>query len=307
MGLFNAKSADADDNGGEEMGLLSHLVELRDRLLRMLLAIGILFLCLFPFADKIWTALAMPLLKHGAGDMIAIDVASPFLIPFKVCLLLSVVLAAPFLLYQIWAFVAPGLYTHEKRLVTPLLVSSTILFYLGIAFAYFVVFPLVFAFFNNVAPEGVTVSTDIGRYLDFILTIFLAFGIAFEVPIATILLVAIGATTPENLAKKRPYFIVAAFVVGMFLTPPDIISQTLLALPMWLLFEVGIFFSKFFLKRKEEFSQAAESRYQQNETPATTTSGNAETDVESDFDERAGDEALGDELESLDKDSGGQK
>lgn len=308
MGLFNTKSADADDNGGEEMGLLSHLVELRDRLLRMLLAVGILFLCLFPFADKIWTALAMPLLKYGAGDMIAIDVASPFLIPFKVCLLLSVVLAAPFLLYQIWAFVAPGLYSHEKRLVTPLLVSSTILFYLGIAFAYFVVFPLVFAFFNNVAPEGVTVSTDIGRYLDFILTIFLAFGIAFEVPIATILLVAVGATTPENLAKKRPYFIVAAFVVGMFLTPPDIISQTLLALPMWLLFEVGIFFSKIFLKRKEEFSKASEARYQQNEAPAAASAGESNTvsDINA-FDESVGDESLGDELAAAEKDKGSPK
>ncbi len=307
MGLFENKSA--DDNGGEEMGLLSHLVELRDRLLRMLLAVGILFLCLFPFADKIWTALALPLLKHGAGDMIAIDVASPFLIPFKVCLMLSVVLAAPFLLYQIWAFVAPGLYSHEKRLVSPLLISSTILFYLGIAFAYFVVFPLVFAFFNNVAPDGVTVSTDIGRYLDFILTIFLAFGIAFEVPIATILLVAIGATTPEDLAKKRPYFIVAAFVIGMFLTPPDIISQTLLALPMWVLFEVGIFCSKLFLKRKEEFARASDTHYQQSEKPAAATANasSSASDIEDDFDESIGDEALGDELNNLDNASGRDK
>ena len=270
MGIFMSKDSTTEEStteesGGAEMGLLSHLVELRDRLLRMLLVVGVLFLCLFPFADKIWTALALPLLKHGAGDMIAIDVASPFLIPFKVVLMLSVVLAAPYLLYQIWAFVAPGLYTHEKRLVSPLLISSTLLFYMGIAFAYFVVFPLVFAFFNNVAPDGVTVSTDISRYLDFILTIFLAFGIAFEVPIATILLVAVGAATPDGLAKKRPYFIVCAFVVGMFLTPPDIISQTLLALPMWLLFEVGIFFSRIFLKRKEEFSRAADARHQEND------------------------------------------
>ena len=155
--------------------------------------------------------------------MIAIEVASPFLIPFKVCLMVAVFITAPFWLYQIWAFVAPGLYTHEKRLVSPLLISSTLLFYLGIAFAYYVVFPLVFGFFTSVAPEGVEVSTDISRYLDFVLTIFLAFGIAFEVPIATILLVAVGAATLEGLAKQRPYFIVAAFVVGMFLTPPDII------------------------------------------------------------------------------------
>ena len=247
------------DNGGAEMGLLSHLIELRDRLLRMLLAVGIFFLVLFPFSKTIWTFLSEPLTRH-AGTMQAIDIASPFLIPFKVCLLLSVVLAAPVLLYQIWAFVAPGLYKHEKRLVTPLLVSSTVLFYLGMAFAYFVVFPLVFGFFNRVAPEGVEVIPDIGRYLDFIITIFLAFGIAFEVPVATILLVAIGATTPDDLAKKRPYFIVCAFVVGMFLTPPDVISQTLLALPMWVLFEIGIFFSRGFLKRKEEFAEAVEAR-----------------------------------------------
>lgn len=285
------------------MGLLSHLVELRDRLLRMLLVVGILFLCLFPFADKIWTALALPLLKYGAGDMIAIDVASPFLIPFKVCLMLAVVLAAPYLLYQIWAFVAPGLYTHEKRLVSPLLISSTLLFYMGIAFAYFVVFPLVFAFFNNVAPDGVTVSTDISRYLDFILTIFLAFGIAFEVPIATILLVAVGAATPDGLAKKRPYFIVCAFVVGMFLTPPDIISQTLLALPMWLLFEVGIFFSRAFLKRKEEFSAAAEARYQDNDISPDVAKAKAEEAKKSSAidDEALEDEGLGEELELLNK------
>ncbi len=223
--------------------------------------------------------------------------------------MLSIVLAAPYLLYQIWAFVAPGLYTHEKRLVSPLLISSTLLFYLGIAFAYFVVFPLVFAFFNNVAPDGVTVSTDISRYLDFILTIFLAFGIAFEVPIATILLVAVGATTPDSLAKKRPYFIVAAFVVGMFLTPPDIISQTLLALPMWVLFEVGIFFSRAFLKRKDEFAAAAEARHQDNDISADVARDKqqqAQSEVQlkeaTDLDDEALDDAvLSDELEELDK------
>ncbi len=257
------------------MGLLSHLVELRDRLLRMLLAVGIFFLCLFPFSKQIWSWLAEPLTRFG--EMQAIDVAAPFLIPFKVCLLLSVVLAAPVLLYQIWAFVAPGLYKHEKRLVTPLLISSTLLFYLGMAFAYFVVFPLVFGFFNRVAPEGVAVIPDIGRYLDFIMAIFLAFGIAFEVPVATILVVAMGVITPDELAKKRPYFIVAAFIVGMFLTPPDIISQTLLALPMWILFEVGIFFSRGFLKRKEEFKQASEARY--------NSDGNTASDQEAKADE----------------------
>lgn len=181
--------------------------------------------------------------------MIAIDVASPFLTPFKLVLMLSIFLAVPYLLTQIWGFIAPGLYKSEKCLVVPLLVSSALLFYCGVAFAYFVVFPLVFGFFTSIAPSGVEVSTDITRYLDFVITIFFAFGIAFEVPIAVFLLIAVGATTPEILASKRPYFIVAAFVVGMFLTPPDVISQTLLALPMWLLFECGIIFARIMLRK----------------------------------------------------------
>ena len=213
--------------------------------------------------------------------------------------MVAVFATAPFWLYQIWAFVAPGLYTHEKRLVSPLLISSTLLFYLGIAFAYFVVFPLVFGFFTSVAPEGVEVSTDISRYLDFVLTIFLAFGIAFEVPIATILLVAIGVATPEGLAKQRPYFIVAAFIVGMFLTPPDIISQTLLALPMWLLFEAGIFFSRFFMKRKDEFSKASEARYKSDDNSSGTTAGAAAATGAAGAATFADDEALADsEIES---------
>lgn len=299
-----------DDKGGAEMGLLSHLIELRDRLLRMLLAVGIVFLCLFPFADTIYSWLAQPLLSHmpEGTSMIAIEVASPFLIPFKVCLMVAVFVTAPFWLYQIWAFVAPGLYTHEKRLVSPLLISSTLLFYLGIAFAYFVVFPLVFGFFTSVAPEGVEVSTDISRYLDFVLTIFLAFGIAFEVPIATILLVAVGVATPEGLAKQRPYFIVAAFVVGMFLTPPDIISQTLLALPMWLLFEAGIFFSRFFMKRKDEFSKASEDRYKSDDSGTGTAAAGAAATGAAVAATFADDEALADsemeaELKKLDQES----
>ena len=298
------------DKGGAEMGLLSHLIELRDRLLKMLLAVGIVFLCLFPFADTIYSWLAQPLLSHmpEGTSMIAIEVASPFLIHFKVCLMVAVFATAPFWLYQIWAFVAPGLYTHEKRLVSPLLISSTLLFYLGIAFAYFVVFPLVFGFFTSVAPEGVEVSTDISRYLDFVLTIFLAFGIAFEVPIATILLVAIGVATPEGLAKQRPYFIVAAFVVGMFLTPPDIISQTLLALPMWLLFEAGIFFSRFFMKRKDEFSKASEARYKGDDSSSGTTAGAAAATGAAGAATFADDEALADskiesELKKIDQKS----
>ena len=260
-----------DASNAPEQGLLSHLIELRDRLLKMILAVGILFLCLFWFADEIYTWLAAPLLAHlpEGSQMIAIDVAAPFFIPFKLVLMLSVFVAIPYLLYQIWAFVAPGLYKHEKQLVFPLLASSTLLFYVGVLFAYYVVFPLVFGFFTAVAPEGVEVSTDIGRYLDFVITIFFAFGIAFEVPVATVLLVVIGVTTPDDLATKRPYFIVAAFVVGMFLTPPDIISQTLLALPMWLLFEAGIFFSRIYLKRKEAAADARDKLYEADDDAAT--------------------------------------
>jgi len=234
--------------------LLSHLIELRDRILRMFLAILVVFLMLFPFANQIYTFLATPLMVHlpEGTSMIAIEVAAPFLIPFKLVLLLAVVLTIPYTLYQLWAFIAPGLYKHEKKMAAPLVASSTILFYLGMAFAYFVVFPLIFAFFTATAPEGVAVMTDISRYLDFVIMLFIAFGIAFEVPIATILLVQMGATTPEKLASKRPYVIVGTFVIGMILTPPDIISQTLLALPMWILFEIGLILSKIMQKRKAE-------------------------------------------------------
>lgn len=182
--------------------------------------------------------------------MIAIDVISPFLTPIKLSLVLAVFIAMPWILYQLWAFVAPGLYQNEKRMVLPILASSTLLFYCGMAFAYFVIMPLFFAFLTTTVPEGVEVMTDINKYLDFILVLFFAFGIAFEVPIATVLLVMMGATTPEALASKRPYIILGAFVVGMLLTPPDVISQTLLALPMWVLFEVGVWFSKLLLRRR---------------------------------------------------------
>lgn len=249
--MSNAKSSGEPSREATET-LLSHLIELRDRVLRMFLAIFIVFLALFPFANQIYTFLAKPLMVHlpEGTSMIAIEVAAPFLIPFKLVLLLAVVIAIPYILYQFWAFIAPGLYKHEKRLAMPLVVSSTLLFYLGMAFAYFVVFPLIFAFFTATAPEGVAVMTDISRYLDFVIMLFIAFGIAFEVPIATILLVSMGATTPEKLARKRPYVIVGTFVIGMILTPPDIISQTLLALPMWILFEIGLVLSRMMEKRK---------------------------------------------------------
>jgi sec-independent protein translocase protein TatC len=196
--------------------------------------------------------------------MIAIEVASPLLIPLKLVLLLSVVIAVPWLLYQAWAFIAPGLYRHERQLVAPILISSTLLFYLGMAFAYFVVFPLVFSFFTSTAPDGVAVMTDIGKYLDFVILLFLAFGLAFEVPIVTVVLVKMDITTPQTLASKRPYVIVGAFVIGMLLTPPDIISQVMLAVPVWLLFELGLFFSRFLLNSGAEESEkhgADKSRY----------------------------------------------
>ena len=237
---------------GKEQSLLEHLIELRDRLLRMVVAVLILFLVLFPFSEQIFTVVAEPLLAlmPEGTSMIATSVTSPFLVPFKLVLLLAVLLAVPYLLHQLWAFVAPGLYSHEKRLAAPLLISSVVLFYCGIAFAYFVVFPLLFAFFIAIAPEGVAVMTDIGQYLDFIIAIFFAFGIAFEVPVATFLLILAGATTADRMAKKRPYIIVGAFVIGMMLTPPDVISQSLLALPMWALFEIGLIMSRIIIKPK---------------------------------------------------------
>ena len=236
----------------QELSFLEHLVELRGRLLKACSAVLVLLVILLPFSRKLYALLAAPLtavLPEGSS-MIAIDVASPFLVPFKLCLLLALLLSMPVVLYQIWAFVAPALYKKEKRLARPLLYSAVFLFYAGCAFAYFVVFPLVFGFFTRVAPEGVTVMTDISKYLDFVITLFLAFGITFEVPIATIILVATGMTTIEQLKKARAYVLVGAFAMGMFLTPPDVISQTLLALPMWLLFEVGILMSKILLPHR---------------------------------------------------------
>jgi sec-independent protein translocase protein TatC len=245
------------EDPGPEQPFISHLVELRDRLLRMILAIAVVFLVLFPFSNDIYTFVAEPIraqLPEGS-TMIATQIASPFLTPFKLALVAAVFLAMPYILFQVWGFVAPGLYQHEKRFALPLLASSIVLFYLGMVFAYVVVFPLVFAFFAATTPEGVAQMPDISFYLDFVLKIFFAFGVAFQIPIATILLVAIGLTTAESLIEKRPYVIVGCFVVGMLLTPPDVISQTLLAVPMWMLYEAGIFFSRFF--RKEEAEDAS--------------------------------------------------
>jgi sec-independent protein translocase protein TatC len=244
-----------------ELPFLSHLLELRDRLLRMLLGIAVVFLVLMPFANTIYTFIAQPLLKNmpAGTTMIATQVASPFLAPFKLTLVAAVFLAMPYILHQFWGFVAPGLYQHERRLVVPLIVSSVFLFYLGAAFAYFIVFPMIFAFFTATAPEGVAVMTDINSYLDFVLTLFFAFGVAFEVPIATILLVWMGVLEPERLRGMRPYVIVGAFVVGMFLTPPDVFSQTFLAVPMWLLFEAGVYMSRFFRRASAEAPDTTEA------------------------------------------------
>lgn len=235
-----------------EQPLIQHLLELRSRLLKCLLAVLIIFIALFAFANQIYEFVAHPLQKFLPDDskMIATDVASPFLTPFKLTLLVSVFIAIPYILFQIWAFVAPALYRNEKRIALPLFISSIVLFYAGMAFAYYVVFPLAFKFFIGTSPDSISVMTDISSYLDFVIKLFFAFGIAFEVPVATVMLIAAGVISPKDLAKKRPYVIVTCFVLGMFLTPPDVISQVLLALPMWLLFELGLFFGNLLVREK---------------------------------------------------------
>ena len=242
----------------KEMTLIEHLLELRDRLTKAVLAVIVLFLVLFPFANDLYLFIAEPLMRYMPqdGGMIATAVASPFLTPFKLSLVLAIYLAMPVILYQLWAFIAPGLYTHEKRLIGPLLFSSIFLFYAGGLFAYYVVFPLVFQFLTSTAPEGVTIATDISLYLDFVIKMFFAFGVAFEVPVVTVLLILTGMTSPEKLAHARPYIIVGAFVIGMLLTPPDVISQTLLAVPMWLLYELGVWIGALILKGRGEEEDA---------------------------------------------------
>jgi sec-independent protein translocase protein TatC len=243
----------------EGQPLVEHLLELRTRILHSVLAVLIIFLPMFYFANDIYAYVSEPLRKFlpEGTSMIATEVASPFLTPFKLTLVLAIFIAIPFILHQLWSFIAPGLYGNEKRIALPLLVSSILLFYGGIAFAFYIVFPLIFGFFTSVGPEDVIVMTDINKYLDFVLKLFFAFGIAFEIPIATVLLVWTGATSVENLKRKRPYVIVGCFVVGMLLTPPDVISQLLLAIPMWVLFEAGIILSMAISKHKEKNEEAA--------------------------------------------------
>jgi sec-independent protein translocase protein TatC len=246
----SAKKTDADKT--EPTGFLSHLIELRDRLLKAVIVVGLVFVVLFPFASDIYDWLAAPL----GRDLIIIGPVAPFLIPMKLTLLVAFLVALPFLLYQLWSFVAPGLYKHEKRLVYPLLASSVFLFYLGIVFVYFVLLPMMFQVIPQFVPQTADFKPDIAQYLDFVVMMFMAFGIGFEMPIATILLISTGVTTAEKLKEKRPYVIIGAFVVGMLLTPPDVISQVMLAIPMWLLFELGLFLSKFFVVRVKEASDA---------------------------------------------------
>ncbi|WP_210398256.1 twin-arginine translocase subunit TatC [Motiliproteus sediminis] len=239
------------DTNEQVQPLISHLTELRDRLLKSVLLVLLFFLGLFYFANDLYTYLSEPLtaLLPEGTSMIATDVTSPFFAPFKLTLVVAIFAAIPFILHQAWSFIAPGLYQHEKRMAVPLLISSVMLFYSGVAFAYFVVFPLIFGFFTSTGPEGVAMMTDISSYLNFVLKLFFAFGIVFEIPIATLLLIWSGATTVESLKEKRAYVVVGCFVVGMLLTPPDVISQTLLAMPMWLLFEVGIILGRIFVPR----------------------------------------------------------
>ena len=244
-----------------EQSFVSHLKELRSRIMKTLLCVLVVLLALMPFSNELYLWLAEPLLHHMAqtgATMIATEVASPFLAPFKLSLFVAVFISIPYIFYQVWAFVAPGLYHNEQQLALPVLVSSTLLFYFGIAFAYYVVFPLMFGFFTAIAPEGVTVMTDISKYLDFVLKLFFAFGAAFEVPVVTYLAVRSGITSRANLAAKRPYVIVASFVLGMLLTPPDVISQILLAVPVWLLFELGLVLCGMYINEEDDDDAPAE-------------------------------------------------
>ena len=235
---------------------ISHLIELRDRLLHIVAGIVLTFICLFPFANDIYSVLAHPLLQQlpQGGQMIATAVTTPFFVPMKVAMLSAFVISLPYTLYQVWAFVAPGLYQHEKRFAVPMIMLSTLLFLLGMAFAYFLVFPVVFGFITGTAPEGVAVMTDIGNYLDFVITLFLAFGIAFEVPVVVVVLVKLGFVQIATLKEVRSYVVVGAFVAGAILTPPDIISQFMLAVPLWLLYEAGILAAGFVTAKSESYS-----------------------------------------------------
>lgn len=235
---------------------IAHLVELRKRLMNSFIAVLVVFVCLFPWSSKLYSLLAQPLLAKlpKGGQMIATDVTTPFFVPLKVALMAAFLIALPYILYQIWRFVAPGLYAHEKKLVLPLIFASVLLFFCGMAFAYFIVFPVVFGFITASAPQGVAVMTDIDKYLGFVLSMFMAFGVTFQVPVAVVVLVRMGVVSVEKLREARPYAIVGAFVIGAIFTPPDVVSQFMLAMPLWLLFEAGIFVSSWMEKGKTQES-----------------------------------------------------
>ena len=291
----------------EEMSFVQHLVELRDKLLHSVIAILLIFIGIFPFANEVYGFIAAPIINVLPADtnIIAIGVISPFLTPLKMALIFSVYLAMPYLLFQIWSFIAPALYKHEKQMIVPLIVSSTILFYAGILFSFYVVFPVIFGFLSSVGPSIVDFTPDIQYYLDFVLKVSFAFGVAFEVPIATILLIMFNITTVEKLKNNRPYVIIGAFVLGMLLTPPDIISQVLIAIPMWLLFEAGLIFAPMF-KRKSptEPTNDNDPTKPSKDSQKNDADHNDESDDE-DWDDEALDaemDKIDDEFNKLDKD-----
>ncbi len=290
----------------KEMTFVQHLVELRDKLLHSVIAILLIFIGIFPFANEVYGFIAAPIINVLPADtnIIAIGVISPFLTPLKMALIFAVYAAMPYLLYQVWSFIAPALYKHEKQMIVPLIVSSTILFYAGILFAFYVVFPVIFGFLSSIGPSVVDFTPDIQYYLDFVLKVSFAFGVAFEVPIATILLIMFGVTTVEKLKNNRPYVIIGAFVLGMLLTPPDIISQTLIAIPMWLLFEAGLIFAPMFKRKSpEQPSDNNDSPTDTDDRPTDTQSSKDEDEDEwSDDDFDAEMEKIDGEFDKLDKD-----
>ncbi len=281
----------------KEMTFVQHLVELRDILLHSVVAILVIFVALFPFANEVYSFIAAPIVSVLPQDtnIIAIGVISPFLTPLKMALIIAVYIAMPYLLYQIWSFIAPALYKHEKQMILPLVVSSTILFYAGLLFSFYIVFPVIFGFLSSIGPSIVDFTPDIQYYLDFVLKVSFAFGVAFEVPIATILLIMFGATTAEKLKKNRPYVVIGAFVLGMLLTPPDIISQTLIAIPMWLLFEAGLIFAPLF-KRENNDSPSTDDPKPSSDTSNKNSSA-SEKEEEDDWD----DDEFDAELDKIDK------
>ncbi|RUA05569.1 MAG: twin-arginine translocase subunit TatC [Gammaproteobacteria bacterium] len=271
----------------KDMTLIQHLIELRDTLLRSMIAILVIFIGLFPFANEVYAFIAAPIIGvlPTGSNIIAIGVISPFLTPLKMALIIAVYGAMPYLLYQIWSFIAPALYQHEKRLILPLVISSTILFYAGLLFSFYIVFPVIFGFLSSIGPSVVDFTPDIQYYLDFVLKVSFAFGVAFEVPIATILIIMFNMTTIEKLKKNRPYVVIGAFVLGMLLTPPDIISQTLIAIPMWLLFEAGLIFAPMFQRREESTKENDDDPTPADDFPKSKTTKIKEDDENDDDDD----------------------